>query len=807
MKKLLSLLALSAASMWATAFTASVTGNWSDAATWGGAGVPGNGDTVTINAGIVVTVDVNTTIGDSSAQVYSYISSISIGAAGTGGSGACTVTITPGSVPQGGATTGVCTLSSGGVATANLKFRGWYGSASTAATCAFSATGLSGSSCAVVWAQGGGTAAINFVSSNTNQLIIAQGVTLTVRGDIINQGLGSLNTADLIVCPSGGCTLKFDSSAATAYSDGKKPIYSFGPSGNNGYRSYNFACTAQNRCAITNDGMPADTFIAFSMHGFSTGGNFSAKYADLNYCGDSATYCFDIQGSGTFAGNWDSEHNTWDHCGVIRSNTSPSATITFKHLFNRHTNSSDMTCSLGCALNYRLDAANAGTWLLQNNAFDVPAAQNFQCVGCLISNNVFEKLPGFLSASSQANAWNSFDSNFVRKSANISSTEAISGPISNLYLMWDTDLGNPHGFYAASPMTSISITNAVVSLAGLSSVDSGNSFGTPTGGPSTTLALSISNVLTILSEDARTSGVVVDPNQGSGITNQISVSVMNSGMIVAGGDAAHIVEIAHCNILTNNFLTAFQNNYFYSTGTSTTNFLVLDSDNYPSNVCASAGSSSGSTYTSVMPTPSTTATNNFSFNLSTAGRAWLTNSGNGYIGMFSAVPGTNDQQGTDGRLPLAVGPGRRTEREFPTAYLGLVGSKGAWSGSGTYTFGDTVTDSNASVDHGNTILYRCINTTNCNGSNANSEPGIGSSWRTYWEWGVLQVARDAVVNNTMYVDGALPGCTSTAPCGFTRAVLAWVQRGHTPQNVTFVNGGAGGAYVGPVKPDLPHFFR
>lgn len=45
-------------------FTSSMTGNWSSSATWGGAGVPGVGDTVSIGAH-TVTVDVNTTVGTS----------------------------------------------------------------------------------------------------------------------------------------------------------------------------------------------------------------------------------------------------------------------------------------------------------------------------------------------------------------------------------------------------------------------------------------------------------------------------------------------------------------------------------------------------------------------------------------------------------------------------------------------------------------------------------------------------------------------------------------------------------------------
>ncbi len=39
--------------------TASVSGNWSNTATWGGQAVPTAAQTVTINSGITVTVDVN----------------------------------------------------------------------------------------------------------------------------------------------------------------------------------------------------------------------------------------------------------------------------------------------------------------------------------------------------------------------------------------------------------------------------------------------------------------------------------------------------------------------------------------------------------------------------------------------------------------------------------------------------------------------------------------------------------------------------------------------------------------------------
>lgn len=46
------------------AYTATQSGNWSDAATWGGSGPPGDGDTATVGA-FTVTVDVDTTVGTS----------------------------------------------------------------------------------------------------------------------------------------------------------------------------------------------------------------------------------------------------------------------------------------------------------------------------------------------------------------------------------------------------------------------------------------------------------------------------------------------------------------------------------------------------------------------------------------------------------------------------------------------------------------------------------------------------------------------------------------------------------------------
>ncbi len=61
--KLLLLAILLSGSSWATGFTAGISGNWNSAAIWGGAGVPGNHDTVTVKNGVTVTVSDSRIIG------------------------------------------------------------------------------------------------------------------------------------------------------------------------------------------------------------------------------------------------------------------------------------------------------------------------------------------------------------------------------------------------------------------------------------------------------------------------------------------------------------------------------------------------------------------------------------------------------------------------------------------------------------------------------------------------------------------------------------------------------------------------
>src|ERR1043166_3426872 len=92
----------------AATYSSTQTGNWSSASTWGGAGVPGAGDSATVNGGHVVTLDTSVTVATltlSGGQITG-TNSLNVTTAFNWNSGtlsgASTMTIASGSVGGGG---------------------------------------------------------------------------------------------------------------------------------------------------------------------------------------------------------------------------------------------------------------------------------------------------------------------------------------------------------------------------------------------------------------------------------------------------------------------------------------------------------------------------------------------------------------------------------------------------------------------------------------------------------------------------------------------------------------------------------
>ena len=151
------------------------------------------------------------------------------------------------------------------------------------------------------------------------------------------------------------------------------------------------------------------------------------------------------------------------------------------------------------------------------------------------------------------------------------------------------------------------------------------------------------------------------------------------------------------------------------------------------------------------------------------------NQGLGYIGKWPATPGTHDVSASP-----YLADSTRNVASWDTAYLrNALGP--AWVTSTSYTVGQIVSDANAGYfgAYKSGVNFRCIaNHT----SGASTEPNVGASWRTDWEWASLNDIRQAMTNGVTYADGALPGCTTATPCTPIQALVSWVKRGFTPQN-------------------------
>jgi hypothetical protein len=128
---------------------------------------------------------------------------------------------------------------------------------------------------------------------------------------------------------------------------------------------------------------------------------------------------------------------------------------------------------------------------------------------------------------------------------------------------------------------------------------------------------------------------------------------------------------------------------------------------------------------------------------------------------------------------------------FDRAYLGNT-STTAWSSGGTYAYGAIVSNANSSFYNNTTINYRCVQSGGCSGATANSEPGAGSAWRTYWELASAYRIREATIANTLITDSSL-GLTNAS---YIETLLAWVKAGFRPREVTLRAAATDGTDVG-----------
>jgi len=244
----------------ATTRTASVSGNWSSTATWGVTGIPLAGDAVTINAGVTVTLDVNTKV----------ISSLIIntqGSAGTNGLAVAGYTLNTGSIKMNGSAKGgwisEITATSGTVnCTGDINFAG------TAAQEKLTFTGAG---------------ALNIGGNMSNSGTFTAGSsTVTYNG--VTQNVGKYSYNNLNITNTGIATLT-----------GNTPIV-----GNltiNANATLDLSTYTANHTASGGTLTAAGTMILGSNTGGKNGSNFPTNFSSLNLANGTVNY--DRNGSQT----------------------------------------------------------------------------------------------------------------------------------------------------------------------------------------------------------------------------------------------------------------------------------------------------------------------------------------------------------------------------------------------------------------------------------------------------------------------------------------------------------------------------
>lgn len=660
MRRLLTLAAFVALAAWGAAYTSTGSGNWSAAATWGGGGVPGNGDTFTVAAGHTVTVDQNTTVGTSPA------------------SGNIVGTIT-----------------------------------------------------------------------TTGQLIVAGGVTFTLRGDMSFTRASGL---DPVVTLQPGATWEFDASAAV---DPPNTNYKYQGTNSYGYGRIDAICTAVARCAIRSNAGGGNGNIQRSPGG--SGATIAAAYVDFLRLGTATSAAIEARYVAGPAGTrYSITDSTFTDCGMIES--SSIRTYTFDHGRNVHTGSLNAT-----TLSVNPDASYTPVVNITDNVFDGHLGNNATPPNWLlvtVTGNYFAKR---IRIATLSGAWTTFAGNLIRQDA------AYQDPSLSTenYHFADSDNSDMH-LVTLTLSRDASVTNCVYEWAG-AAADTPHPALTPAASPGALYTYTFSNNL-VLPAMKTVAGASWSSGWGlayyGGYTNQAVVSDHNTLFQTNNISLLLLATGAHDTASVTSFRSNLAVNV-YATPPVKLNQVTASLD-----VCVTDAACD--------------------YNSEYSAHTYATD----YEGTWTTAPGPPTGVGThDLSVDPQLADATRNLVSFDQRYLGKAAGA-IWATPTVYVVGDIVSDPQATVYAGQTLNYRCIAD---HTSAAADRPGTGANWRTYWEWASLYWIRQAVAAQTTYTDGAI----ACANCTVIQALIAWVRRGWTPQNLALYLKGHDGATPGAVEMDAP----
>jgi hypothetical protein len=149
---------------------------------------------------------------------------------------------------------------------------------------------------------------------------------------------------------------------------------------------------------------------------------------------------------------------------------------------------------------------------------------------------------------------------------------------------------------------------------------------------------------------------------------------------------------------------------------------------------------------------------------------------------LSAAVGANDVDLGTGSDPTGAGPQfvdyTRGFHNWPNRYLGPEGiltTPADWATATGYVVGDRVKNNDAAWYNDEVLWYRCIAD---HTSGATTEPGVGASWGANWEFDFSAVMQDSCGFGATITDATY----SLSSASYPLAVLTWIREGFRPQN-------------------------
>jgi hypothetical protein len=597
------------------------------------------------------------------------------------------------------------------------------------------------------------TAAIS--STNTGQVIVNGGSTLTLRGDAMYAN----GSSTPFLTFNAGSHLVFDSSASSSPTTTRYRVGDPGGYGNS--RAIVMNGTSASHVTVTSNVTGGALPGIFQPGGSIGSGNYGLgsinwSYADFSYIGDSGISGFFFAGEPGYTASISIQHVTCNVCGqtYLTINNSPSTTLLS---YGSWTNTQG-------AASFNIGTLD-GTATFQHLSLDLPLAGTGS--------------PTYIddySANSSAQGITG-SGNFLRYTAYYTPAGVN---MTNDYLLQDRTSDNPHWteWYGASTL-------------------SGNIFDSPDDVTSDSGELYTNSTNSGI-VGALVNNILLPTKTGNGNSELGSAPTSSPGVLIylyhntwVGSTPVGAFGMQQTNeggISTP--ITAMESNLGWSNGGS---YCKVGTE-------AAGAGGSGEALNSVTLADYNYADANairtFGVACSSGVCASGTcpNSANSYFGNWSSATAQGPHD-VDVLQPTVAHPyfadTSRNVATFDTAYLHKAAGA-QWVTSTGYTVGQIVSDPKAGVYNGATVNYIC---TVAHTSGSTTEPNVGASWRSDWQFGSLTDIAQATGAGTLITDGAI-GCA--VGCTMIQALEGWVKRGFTPQNPALWCSGHDGEAVGAV---------